>query len=82
MPRSPAPQDGAVDCDGAYVRFVPIPISVGTRLDVAFAAQWLAYTTSYKQVPGVLADADAPFGPDIPSSSWGRLLPPAAVGGT
>jgi len=39
--------------------------NVGTRIDNAFAAQWLAYTLPYRRFADVLADACAPIGGDV-----------------
>ncbi len=38
---------------------------VGTRIDVAFAAQWLAYAIPYRRFAGILADTDARLGADV-----------------
>ena len=38
---------------------------VGTRFDVAFAAQWLAYAIPYRRFAGILTDTDARLGADV-----------------
>jgi hypothetical protein len=38
---------------------------VGTRVDVIFAAQWLAYTLPYRRFADALADACARLGADV-----------------
>jgi len=44
--------------------------NVGTRIDNAFAAQWLAYTLPYRRFADVLADACAPIGGDVDCYSF------------
>jgi hypothetical protein len=52
-------------CDGASARIALRPTdSVGTRIQVYFAAQWLAYTLPYRRFAVTLADACARLGAD------------------
>lgn len=43
---------------------------VGTRADVIFAAQWLAYTLPCRRFAGTLADDDARLGADADRYSF------------
>ena len=38
---------------------------IGTQIDVAFAAQWLAYAIPYRRFAHALTVADAPLGADV-----------------
>ena len=44
--------------------------NVGTRIDNAFAAQWLAYTLPYRRFADALADACARIGADADRYSF------------
>jgi hypothetical protein len=58
-------------CDGASARFAFRPTdSVGTRIQVYFAAQWLAYTLPYRRFADILADACARLGADADRYSF------------
>jgi len=58
-------------CDGASARFAFRPTdSVGTRIQVYFAAQWLAYTLPYRRFADTLADACARLGADADRYSF------------
>jgi hypothetical protein len=39
--------------------------SVGTQIDVIFAAQWLAYAIPYRRFADTLAEANARLGADV-----------------
>ena len=58
-------------CDGASARFAFRPTdSVGTRIQVYFAAQWLAYTLPYRRFADILAVACARLGADADRYSF------------
>jgi hypothetical protein len=58
-------------CDGASARIAFRPTdSVGTRIQVYFAAQWLAYTLPYRRFADTLADACARLGADADRYSF------------
>jgi len=58
-------------CDDASARVAFRPTdSVGTRIQVYFAAQWLAYTLPYRRFADILADACARLGADADRYSF------------
>ena len=58
-------------CDGASARIAFRPTdSVGTRIQVYFAAQWLAYTLPYRRFADILAVACARLGADADRYSF------------
>ena len=58
-------------CDDASARIAFRPTdSVGTRIQVYFAAQWLAYTLPYRRFADILADACARLGADADRYSF------------
>ena len=58
-------------CDGASARIAFRPTdSVGTRIQVYFAAQWLAYALPYRRFADTLADACARLGADADRYSF------------
>ncbi len=66
MPGSPTAPGRPGACDGAPVRIAFHQQNcVGTQIDVAFAAQWLAYAIPYRRFADVLADACARIGGDV-----------------
>jgi hypothetical protein len=72
MPGSPTAPGRPGACNGASVRVAfHQQNDVGTQIDVAFAAQWLAYAIPYRRFADTLAVAGARLGPmwfAIPSS--------------
>ena len=53
-------------CDGASARIALRPTDiVSTRIQVYFAAQWLAYTLPYRRFAGILTNASARLGADV-----------------
>jgi hypothetical protein len=66
MPGSPTAPGRPGACDGAPSRVAFHQRNgVGTRIDVAFAAQWLAYAIPYRRFADTLADACARLGADV-----------------
>ena len=65
---SPGRQN-ARDCASSRMAFRPTD-GVGTRIQVYFAAQWLAYTLPYRRFAGILADACARLGADVDRYSF------------
>ena len=58
-------------CDDASARVAFRPTdSVGTRIQVYFAAQWLAYTLPYRRFADTLTDACARLGADADRYSF------------
>ena len=58
-------------CDGASARVAFRPTdSVGTRIQVYFAAQWLAYTLPYRRFADTLTDACVRLGADADRYSF------------
>jgi hypothetical protein len=58
-------------CDGASARIALRPTdSVGTRIQVYFAAQWLAYTLPYRRFADTLTDTCARLGADADRYSF------------
>ena len=66
MPGSPTAPGWPSACDGAPGRVAFYQLNgVGTQIDVAFAAQWLAYAIPYRRFAYALAVADARLGADV-----------------
>jgi hypothetical protein len=71
MPGSQTSPGRSNACDGASARVAFRPTdSVGTRIQVYFAAQWLAYTLPYRRFADTLADACARLGADADRYSF------------
>ncbi len=66
MPGSPTAPGRPGACNGAPVRIAFHQQNcVGTQIDVAFAAQWLAYAIPYRRFAHALTVADARLGADV-----------------
>jgi hypothetical protein len=66
MPGSPTAPGRPSACDGAPGRVAFHQRNgVGTQIDVAFAAQWLAYAIPYRRFAYALTVADARLGADV-----------------
>jgi hypothetical protein len=66
MPGSPTAPGRPGACNGAPVRIAfHQQNDVGTQIDVAFAAQWLAYAIPYRRFAHALTVADARLGADV-----------------
>jgi len=71
MPGSQTSPSRSNACDDASARVAFRPTdSVGTRIQVYFAAQWLAYTLPYRRFADTLADACARLGADADRYSF------------
>jgi len=71
MPGSQTPPGRPNACDGASARIALRPTdSVGTRIQVYFAAQWLAYTLPCRRFADILAVACARLGADADRYSF------------
>lgn len=71
MPGSQSSPGRSDACGSApfHVAFRPTD-SVSTRIQVYFAAQWLAYTRPYRRFADILADACARLGADVDRYSF------------
>jgi hypothetical protein len=66
MPGSPTAPGRPGACNGAPVRIAFHQQNrVGTQIDVAFAAQWLAYASPYRRFAHALTVAHARLGADV-----------------
>ena len=72
MPGSPTAPGRPGACNGAPVRIAFHQQNcVGTQIDVAFAAQWLAYAIPCRRFANTLAGDGARLGPMRISTPWG-----------
>jgi hypothetical protein len=71
MPGSPTAPGRPGACNGAPGRVAFHQRNgVGTQIDVAFAAQWLAYAIPYRRFAHALTVADARLGADVVCCSF------------